>query len=78
MRIGQSLILVTALTLVLGGAPLISAAQIPLVNFMHRCRKLTNLLARGGSIRRHAVEQMIPQDQRVQQNSSKMGDEHDE
>jgi len=37
-----------------------------------------NSLARGDSIRRHAVEQMISQDQRVKQNSSKMGDEHDE
>jgi len=37
-----------------------------------------NSLARGDSIRRHAAEQPIPQDQRVKQNSSKMGDEREE
>jgi hypothetical protein len=42
---------------------------------MPYCR---NSLARGGSIRRHAVEQPIPQDQRVKQNRSKMGDEREE
>ena len=37
-----------------------------------------NSLARGDSIRRHAAEQPIPQDQRVKQNCSKMGDEREE
>ena len=37
-----------------------------------------NLLARGDSVRRHADEQMIPQDHRVKQNSSKVSDEREE
>ena len=37
-----------------------------------------NSLARGDSIGRHAAEQPIPEDQRVKQNSSKMGDEREE
>jgi hypothetical protein len=35
-------------------------------------------LAREDSIRRHAAEQPIPQDQRVKQNRSEMGDEGEE